>query len=120
MGSGAEIDEHLTNAFNKFDKDGSEEEINDSFVTVDKNNSGLIDLEEFKSAIKSDRLMELNLKQVFDKLGVKYGTDQQKYEAFRQKAMKRRLMKKQMEENMEVLTNKIITTLSEFTGVAVP
>merc|ERR1712156_3809 len=29
-------------------------------------------------------------------------------------------MKKQMEERMEVLTNKIINTLSEFTGVAVP
>ena len=64
--------------------------------------------------------MELNLKSVFDKLGVNYATSEQKYEAFRQKAIKRRLMKKQMEERMEVLTNKIIGPLSDFTGVAVP
>merc|ERR1712048_730362 len=78
-----EINRHLTEAFNKFDKDGSgemgqweftqawiflglkgsEDEINDSFKSVDRNHSGLIDLDEFKNAIKSDRLMELNLKQ---------------------------------------------------------
>ena len=86
--SEAEIDEHLTTAFKKFDKDqsgelgqwefqqawfflglkGTEEEIKEAFKNVDKNNSGLIDLREFKTAIKSERLMELNLSQVLDKV----------------------------------------------------
>ena len=35
------------------------------------NTSGLIDLEEFITAIRSKRIVELNLKSVFDKLGVK-------------------------------------------------
>merc|ERR1712048_1030572 len=92
--SSAEIDKHLTEAFNKFDEDGSgemgnweftqawlflglkgtEEEIKDAFKSVDKNNSGLIDLNEFKTAIKAERLMELNLSQVLDKMGVNYRT----------------------------------------------
>merc|ERR1712187_886840 len=117
------MDPNLTTAFQQFNKDnsgemgtweftqawlflglkGSEEEINDAFISVDKNNSGLIDLDEFKTAIKSERLMELNLKSVFDKLGIKYATDEQRYKAFKEKAMKRRLMKKQMEERMEVM-----------------
>merc|ERR1712146_792027 len=60
--SDEEIDKHLTEAFNKFDEDGSgqlgqwefmqawfflglkgsEDEINDSFKSVDTNNSGLV------------------------------------------------------------------------------
>ena len=83
-----EINKHLTTAFNKFDEDnsgemgnweftqawlflglkGTESEINDAFTNVDKNNSGLIDLNEFITAIKSERLLELNLTRVFDKV----------------------------------------------------
>merc|ERR1712079_540809 len=82
--SDAEIEAHLTEAFKKFDKDssgemgqweftqawlflglkGSESEIDEAFTKVDANNSGLIDLKEFIGAIKSERLMELNLTRV--------------------------------------------------------
>ena len=64
--------------------------------------------------------MELNLGRVFDKLGVKYATDAEKYEAFKKKSAKRRLLKKQMEERMGVLTKKIIKQLAEFAGVTIP
>ena len=138
--SDAEINKHLTDAFNKFDKDGSgemgqweftqawlflglkgsEDEINDAFKGVDANNSGLIDLQEFIKAIKSERLLEFNLRSVFDKMGVNYATSEERYAAFKKKAQKRRLMKKEMELRQEELTEKIIGTLAHFAGVAVP
>ena len=78
------IDQHLTEAFNKFDEDnsgqlerweftqawfflglkGSEAEINDAFISVDTDRSGVVDLNEFKKAIKGERMAELNLKHV--------------------------------------------------------
>lgn len=84
-----EIDAHLTDAFNKFDEDrsgqlgawefqqawfylglkGSETEIKEAFGNVDNNNSGMIDIDEFKNAIKGERMMELNLKHVLTKMG---------------------------------------------------
>lgn len=95
----AEIEKHLTTVFNKFDTDssgllgqweftqawlelglkGSEEEINDAFLSVDTNNSGEIDINEFMKAIKSERLLELNLSRVFDKMGIQYATSEEKY-----------------------------------------
>merc|ERR1712037_787854 len=80
--SSEEIDSYLTDAFNKFDDDnsgelgswefaqawvflglkGSESEIADAFKAVDTNKSGLIDINEFKTAIKSERFAESNLK----------------------------------------------------------
>merc|ERR1711879_893184 len=81
--SGEEISKHLTDAFNKFDEDGSgqlgqweftqawfflglkgtSDEIDEAFKSVDTNNSGLVDLQEFQKAIKDERLLELNLGQ---------------------------------------------------------
>ena len=46
---------------------GSESEISEAFTKVDANNPGLIDLDEFITSIKSERMMELNLSRVFDK-----------------------------------------------------
>merc|ERR1712048_677282 len=74
-----EIDKHLTDAFNKFDDDGSgklgkweftqawlflglkgtDEEIAEAYDGVDTDGSGVIDIEEFKTAIKGERLVEL-------------------------------------------------------------
>merc|ERR1711879_506390 len=87
-----EINKHLADAFNKFDEDnsgqlgqweftqawfylglkGTSDEIDDAFKAVDTNNSGLVDLQEFQKAIKDERLLELNLGQFLNKLGVNY------------------------------------------------
>eukprot|EP00492_Amphilonche_elongata_P001168 TRINITY_DN1704_c0_g1_i1.p1 TRINITY_DN1704_c0_g1~~TRINITY_DN1704_c0_g1_i1.p1 ORF type:complete len:192 (-),score=57.63 TRINITY_DN1704_c0_g1_i1:126-701(-) len=84
-----EIDAHLQEAFDKFDEDGSgvlgkweftqawlflglkgsDDEIAEAFHSVDKNESGTIDANEFKTAIKSERMVELNLRGVLEKDG---------------------------------------------------
>merc|ERR1711879_720699 len=86
--SGEEINQHLTDAFNKFDSDnsgemgaweftqawfflglkGSEEEIADAFKSVDTNNSGLVDIDEFITAIKGSRMAELSLSNALSKM----------------------------------------------------
>merc|ERR1719403_494615 len=98
-----EIRKHLTEAFNKFDKDksgllgqwefnqawfslglkGSEAELKDAFNGVDSNGSGQVDLEEFIQAVKSERMAEFSLQKVLDTMGVKYATAEQRYEAFK-------------------------------------
>jgi Ca2+-binding EF-hand superfamily protein len=85
-----EINNHLKEAFNKFDEDnsgelgswefqqawfflglkGSESEIKDAFKEVDSNNSGLIDINEFMTAIKGSRMAELSLGKVLQKMGI--------------------------------------------------
>merc|ERR1719204_1459240 len=135
-----EIRKHLTEAFNKFDKDssgelgkweftqawvwlglkGTEQEIDDAFKSVDSNKSGLIDLSEFITAIESERLMELNLKGLFDKLSIQYATDQQKFEAFQATMTRRRLLKQQMEQKMQETVAKIIERLQTISDVTVP
>merc|ERR1712142_202676 len=87
-----EIDHHLETAFQKFDKDnsgelgqweftqawvflglkGEESEIQGAFQSVDTNRSGLVDINEFKTAIKSERMSELSLMNVLDKMGVQW------------------------------------------------
>jgi Ca2+-binding EF-hand superfamily protein len=83
MMSEADMDQILTDVFNKFDVDGSgtmelpefkvawkrelnlggsDSEISRSFMKVDVDNSGVIELNEFKKAIKGERLAELNMK----------------------------------------------------------
>merc|ERR1711972_741277 len=94
-----EITKHLTEAFNKFDEDrsgqlglwefqqawfflglkGTEEEIKEAFKGVDTNNSGLVDINEFCTAIRGERLLELNLKSLFDKMGVESGNSQDRF-----------------------------------------
>jgi hypothetical protein len=109
-----EINAHLTEAFNKFDESGdgilgqwefqqawfflglkgSEAEIQDAFKDVDTNNSGLIDVNEFCKSIKGERMMEISLTRVLNKIGVQYSDAQSQYEAFKKTAARRRLMKK--------------------------
>merc|ERR1712025_178324 len=136
----AEIDRALTEAFNKFDEDksgqlglwefqqawfflelkGSEEEIRDAFKKVDSNNSDLVDLDEFKEAIKSERLLELNMKHLFRKTGVEVGSQQQRYEAFKSTEKRRRLMKQEWDAKVAELTEQIIDTLAGITKTEVP
>merc|ERR1712141_18810 len=95
-----EINAHLRDAFNKFDDSGDgqlgewefkqawgflglkggEKELSDIFAGVDANNSGLIDADEFIKAIKGERLMELSLTRVLNKMGVQYSDAQTQYE----------------------------------------
>lgn len=101
--SDEEINKHLTDAFNKFDEDksgklgkwefaqawlflglkGSEEEINDAFESVDADGSGVIDLDEFITAIKSERMVELNLRNVLQKMGVQLNNVGGQYDRFK-------------------------------------
>merc|ERR1711881_201472 len=90
--SDEEIRKPLTDAFNKFDGDrdgklnqwdfkqawvflglkGSESELEEAFNEVDEDHSGFVDLSEFMKTIRSNRLTELNLARVLDKMGVEY------------------------------------------------
>merc|ERR1712025_324062 len=136
----AEIDRALTEAFNKFDEDksgqlglwefqqawfflelkGSEEEIRDAFKKVDSNNSDLVDLDEFKTAIKSERLLELNMKHMFRKMGVEMGSQQDRFAAFKSTEKRRRLMKREWDMKIAELTKQIIETLAGITKTEVP
>jgi hypothetical protein len=79
---------------------------------VDTNNSGLIDVNEFITAIKGERMMELSLTRVLNKMGVKYSDGQSQYEAFKKTANRRRLMKKQYEENLRNVSRELVVKLS--------
>jgi hypothetical protein len=57
------------------------------------------------------------LTRVFDKLGVKYATSAEKYEAFKQKAARRRLLAKQTQEKTEQMVKSITDQLATFAGV---
>ena len=49
-----------------------------------------------------------------------YATSEQKYKAFKAKAQRRRLLKKEMEKRIESVTAKIIKGLADITGTEVP
>ena len=131
---------HLTEAFNKFDESGDNElgswefqqawfylglkgteaEIQDAFKDVDTNNSGLIDNAEFLKAIKGERMMELSLTRVLNKMGVQYADAQSQYEAFKKTSARRRLMKKQYEADVAKYTKEIISKLSGLSDTHIP
>ena len=110
-----EIKQHLTDAFNKFESSGdgrlgqwefmqawtflglkgSESEVADAFKSVDVDNSGLIDINEFIDAIRGERMLELSLGSVLKKMGVQYDKNANQFEAFQKSQARRRLMKKQ-------------------------
>jgi len=138
--SDEEIRKHLTDAFNKFDDDksgelgqwefkqawsflglkGAEAEISQAFASVDTDNSGLISLPKFIAVIKSERMMELNLKTVLDKMGVDYDNTEKRYAAYKAEAMKRRMMKKKYEEDLSRMTKSIIETLAMVSEKEIP
>jgi len=138
--SEAEIDAHLTEAFNKFDEDGSgrlgkwefaqawlflglkgtEEEINEAYEGVDTDGSGVIDINEFKTAIKGERMVELNLKNVLGKMGVQLNDMGGEYERFKATEQRRRLMKKEYETKLAEKTREMIVALSDLTDKDVP
>ena len=135
-----EIKAHLTEAFNKFESSGdgrlgqwefmqawtflglkgSEQEVADAFKDVDIDKSGLIDLNEFMEAIRGERMLELSLGSVLKKMGVQYDSSASQYEAFQKSQNRRRLMKKQWEENIAAITVQIIEKLSSLSKVTIP
>merc|ERR1719443_1469128 len=131
-----EIDITLREAFNRFDENrnqtldqweftqtwswlglkGAQSEIEDAFKSVDSNKSGTIDMDEFMTAIKSERLAELNLRVVMKKMGVHMDTVEERYAKFKNSAVRRRLMKKEMEEQLEAKMQLVIERLTEISG----
>jgi Ca2+-binding EF-hand superfamily protein len=131
-----EIDMHLREAFDRFDENknrsldkweftqawswlglkGSRDEIEDAFDMVDKDSSGVIDQDEFMSAIKSERLAELNLRTVMKKMGVHMDTVEERYSRFKSSSARRRLLKKEMDEQMEVRLGNVIDKLMLISG----
>jgi Ca2+-binding EF-hand superfamily protein len=138
--SDEEINQHLTQAFQKFDEDnsghlggwefaqawmylglkGSEEEVSQAFKSVDNDGSGMISLSEFITAIKNSRLVELSLNKVLQKMGVNIMNTQGQYEKFRAATQRRRLLKAKYEENVTTVTKDIIDKLSKIVKVDVP
>ena len=98
---------------------GSEEEINETFKSVDTDQSGIVDLNEFKKAIKGERMAELNLKHVLSKMGVQLNNLDGQYDRFKATEQRRRLLKKTWEDNIEKLTKKIIKKLSIVTQTSI-
>ena len=62
---------------------GSEAEIADSFKGVDTNSSGLVDLNEFITAIKGSRMAELSLANVLSKMGVQLNNLDGQFDKFK-------------------------------------
>ena len=73
--------------------------------------SGLIDIDEFMTAIKSERLAELNLRTVLKKLGVHMETVEDRYAKFKNSNVRRRLMKREMERNVFEVVQKLCGVL---------
>ena len=72
------------------------------------------------SAIKSERLMELNLSHVLDKMGVNYKTSEARYAAFQKAEKRRRLLKKTWKENIRKISKEIIHKLSAMSDMNIP
>ena len=87
---------------------------------VDTNKSGQVDINEFKTAIKSERMMELNMGSLFSKLGIEVASKEDRFRAFEATMRRRRLMKQNYEENVQKATKNIIEKLCQVTGKAVP
>ena len=96
---------------------GSEDKIGDAFKSVDTNNSGLV---EFKTAIKGERLMELNLETVLTKMRVQLSNINGKFDAFQATEKRRRLMKAKMEGNIAKNTKEIISKLNSMSDKEIP
>merc|ERR1712176_1688838 len=99
---------------------GSEEEIAESFQGVDTNNSGLVDIDEFITAIKGSRMAELSLGSLLSKMGVQWQHKAGAFDKFKATEKRRRLMKKEMEQRTAQVTRDIIKKLATISGKDVP
>lgn len=130
------LDKHLTDAFNKFDYSndgrlsfkefaeawrdlglkGAGDELRDAFNTVDADGSGLVDVHEFKTAIKDNRLTELNMNVLLDAMGVQLGSLADRFGAFNATQSRRRAQRKSMEATLADRLSTCVTELCTITG----
>jgi len=130
------LDKHLTDAFNKYDYTGdgrlsfkefadawrelglkgSQEELRDAFNTVDQDKSGLVDVHEFKTAVKDNRLTELNLSVLLDAMGVQIDSIQDRFQAFNATQSRRRQQRKSMEATLAERLGDCVASLCKITG----
>ena len=61
----------------------TEEEIKQAYKDINTNAGDQIDMDEFKNAIKGSRMMELNMKHLFTKMGVMADAKKKGFEAMK-------------------------------------
>jgi len=130
------LQKHLSNAFDKFDnsRDGrlnfkefqsawkelglkaSVAELRDAFNVVDTDKSGLIDKHEFISAVKDNRLTELNMNVLLKAMGVEVGNVRDKYAAYNATQSRRRKQRKTMEATLASSLSDMADLLCQVTG----
>ena len=88
--------------------------------SVDTNHSGMIDLDEFCTAIKGNRMMELSLGSLLEKMGVKFADNETRFAKFKQTERRRRIMKKEWEQKIKTLTKEIVNKLAAISKTDVP
>jgi len=130
------LDKHLTDAFNKYDYTGdgrlsykefteawsdlglkgSGDELRDAFNQVDMDKSGLVDVHEFKTAIKDNRLTELNMNVLLEAMGVQLGSVADRYNAFASTQKRRRNQRKTMEATLAERLGECVNALCDVTG----
>lgn len=132
----AVIDKHLGDAFNKFDYTGdgrlsfkefgeawlelglkgSPDELRDAFNAVDTDKSGLVDVNEFKSAIKENRLTEMNMNVILSAMGVHIESLAGRFNAFNSTQQRRRGQRKSMEATLADRLGACVDSLCKITG----
>jgi len=130
------LDKHLSDAFNKYDYTGdgrlsykefgeawrdlglkaSGDELRDAFNQVDMDKSGLVDVHEFKTAVKDNRLTELNMNVLLEAMGVQLGTVADRYKAFSATQARRRNQRKTMEATLAERLGECVGMLCSITG----
>jgi len=133
--SSNDIDRYLTEAFNKYDKNGNgslslrefrqaweymnlgggEEEIRKAFVDVDTDRSGVIEYPEFMRAIKDNRLDELGIGAVLGSIGVqmddvleKFKQKKGDFDKMKQTMRRRAKRSKEMIDNITRMLSKLM------------
>lgn len=130
------LDKHLSDAFDKFDhsRDGrlqysefadawrelglkaSQDELRKAFEEVDSDKSGLVDKFEFMTAVKDNRLDELNLNVLLEAMGVQLGTLADRFGAFSATQSRRRQQRKTMEATLAERLGECVNSLCKITG----
>merc|ERR1711953_1500711 len=77
-------------------------------------------INEFKKAIKGERMLELSLTTVLQKMGVEIGNTESRFRAFKDTEKRRRLMKKEWEARVSELTAVIVKQLAGLSKKPVP
>jgi len=156
-----QINQILAATFDKYDKDGSgqleypefqsafedlglhgsENELRESFAQVDTDNSGLVDKNEFVTAIKNSRAAELSMTVIISQLdgkldgmenifadykrkleasqkqsGVDLKMSEEKFKRFQAAARKRRILKRKNEQEVQELVRSLGKELCAMTG----